>query len=84
MLIYHKIQKKFQEYYDVCKFTVLAISTSSAENDEVITAELQKIIKGLNSIRDVQDCSWKVFLEVQKILLKYSENSLEIPEDIIV
>lgn len=57
MLIYHKIQKKFQEYYDVCKFTVLAISTSSAENDEVITAELQKIIKDLNSIRDMQDCS---------------------------
>ena len=46
MLIYHNFQKKYYEkYYEICTFTALAISTSAAENEEVMTASLGKTIK---------------------------------------
>ena len=45
MLIYHNFQKTIQKYYEICKFTVVAISKNSTENDKVIAAQLPKIIK---------------------------------------
>ena len=35
MQIYHNFQKKIENDYEICTFTVLKISTSLAENHEV-------------------------------------------------
>ena len=76
-LEFHKVyanlsqsSEKFEKYYEICMFTVLAISASSAENDEVVTAKLWKTSKHHTTYEAMQWYCWKVFLEVSESFLK--------------